>query len=72
MPKTSDQPRGAVDILEGKERLVQLLSRVEGLLPREALVQHVNEALGAAVTFECPHESRWASGAQKGDLGPRR
>lgn len=56
MPKASDQPRRVERVLEGEERLAQLLDRVEDLRPQQVGLRRAREALGAAVALGCPHE----------------
>ncbi len=46
-----DEPSGVVGLAEGQQRQTQLLDGVEGLHPKQVLLQRADEPLGAAVAL---------------------
>ena len=64
-----DDPGLVVGLPEGEECQAQLLDGVEAADPQQVLLQHPDEALGAAVPFRLPNERRRAFDAEKADLG---
>ena len=64
-----DDPGLVVGLPEGEECQAQLLDGVEAADPQQVLLQHPNEALGAAVPFRLADEGRRAFDAEEADLG---
>src|SRR3954453_14868485 len=64
-----DDPGLVVGLPEGEECQAQLLDGVEAADPQQVLLQHPNEALGAAVALRLADEGRRALDAEKADLG---
>src|SRR5919199_1349081 len=65
----ADQPVAVIALLEGEERLPEVLDRGEVLDPEELFFQGADEALGAAVALRLPHKRRTAGDAQEPQLG---
>src|SRR3954453_21613106 len=64
-----DDPGLVVGLPEGEECQAQLLDGVEAADPQQVLLQHPNEALGAAVALRLADEGRRALDAEEADLG---
>src|SRR4051795_8160327 len=64
-----DDPGLVIGLPEGEECQAQLLDGVEAADPQQVLLQHPNEALGAAVALRLADEGRRAFDAEETDLG---
>ncbi len=67
--ESRDEPLLVVSLLEGEQRVAQLLDRREVADPEELLLERPKEALDAAVAFGLPHKRRRGRHAEKRDLG---
>ena len=63
-----EDPGPVVGVLEGVERLAQLLDGLEAADPEQVLLERADEALGAAVAFGLAHERRRRGDAEEGQF----